>query len=209
MAELAGLTLLGILYGSTVCSLSCLPTLGPLLVGEAGGFRQGLGLGASFMAGKVIMYSLLGALAAQVGTQLDLAGRSLRILPGVVLVLTAIYLLAVQRGPCVKKCRPSSKRPLPFLVLGAATGIAPCAPLAAMMVFAAKTGSIPLGAASGLFFGMGLMLSPMILVGGGLAFLSRKIGVELGAWQPWIRRVAGVVLLLNGVGILLDVRSLS
>jgi len=86
------------------------------------------------------------------------------------------------------------------MALGAATGITPCAPLAAVMVFAAETGSIGWGAASGLFFGVGLMLSPMILVGGGLAFLSRKIGVEIGDMQPWIRRVAGVVLVGNGIG---------
>ncbi len=203
MPDLASLTLLGILYGTTVCSLSCLPTLGPLLVGESVGFRQGMGFGASFMAGKVVTYSLLGAVAAAVGSQLDLSGGWLRFLPGLMLVLTGLYLLIVRRPSCGKKsCVPRPKRKLPFMALGAATGITPCAPLAAVMVFAAETGSIGWGAASGMFFGIGLMLSPMILVGGGLAFLSRKIGVEIGDMQPWIRRIAGVVLVGNGVGYL-------
>lgn len=203
MPDLFGLTLLGLLYGTTVCSLSCLPTLGPLLVGEGGDFKQGLGLGFSFMAGKVVTYSMLGAIAAGVGGQLALDSEPLQILPGIALILSAVYLLVARRKTCKSGCsdpvqlRP--RRPLPFAALGAATGITPCAPLAAVMVIAAESGNILLGAACGLFFGIGLMFSPMILVGGGLSFISRNIGLEMGSLRPWLPRIAAAVLFLNGL----------
>ncbi|MCP4550199.1 MAG: sulfite exporter TauE/SafE family protein [bacterium] len=203
MAELLGLTLLGVLYGTTICSLSCLPTLGPLLVGEGGGFRRGLGFGASFLSGKVVTYTLLGAVAAGIGGRLNIAGGLLRLVPGVVIVLTGLYLLLVQRSACPRKGHPRIRGVLPFFALGAATGIAPCAPLAAVMAIAAEAGSIPLGAASGFLFGIGLMLSPMILLGGGLAYLSRSINLEVESLRPWIRRIAGLLLLLNGAGSLI------
>jgi len=203
MPDLFGLTMLGLLYGTTVCSLSCLPTLGPLLVGEGGNFKQGLGLGFSFMAGKVVTYSLLGAIAAGVGSRLTLDSEPLRVLPGVALILTAIYLLVARRKTCPSRCSTPSelkaRRPLPFAALGAATGITPCAPLAAVMVIAAESGNIALGAACGMFFGLGLMFSPMILVGGGLSFVTRKIGLEMGSLRPWLPRVAAGILFLNGL----------
>jgi cytochrome c-type biogenesis protein len=203
MPDLLGLTLLGLLYGTTVCSLSCLPTLGPLLVGEGGNFKQGLGLGFSFMAGKVVTYSMLGAIAAGVGSRLALDSEALRILPGVALILTAVYLLVSRRKKCDTGCSSPTqlrpRRPLPFAALGAATGITPCAPLAAVMVIAAESGNIFLGAACGLFFGLGLLFSPMILVGGGLSFVTRKIGLEMGSLRVWLPRIAAGILFLNGL----------
>jgi len=151
--ELASLTMLGILYGATVCSLSCLPTLGPLLVGEGGSFRQGIQGALSFMSGKVIAYTVLGGIAAGIGRQVPLEHPLTRIIPGIILVLTAAYLVFSRPGSCNKgSCRPT-RRKFSFLALGAATGITPCAPLLSVMLLAAQQDNLLAGAACGFFFG--------------------------------------------------------
>ena len=67
MPDVLGILSLSIIYGFTVCSLSCLPTLSVYLMGTGRTFTDGLVGGFYFVAGKMLVYGTWGGLAGAFG----------------------------------------------------------------------------------------------------------------------------------------------
>ena len=63
MSDLIGLFLLGLLYGATICSITCLPYLGPFLLTTGEGFKDGILSSFAFFTGKLVVYATLGGCA--------------------------------------------------------------------------------------------------------------------------------------------------
>ena len=200
MDDAFSLIVLGMVYGATVCSLTCLPYLGPYLMGSGRGFRDGLASSLAFVLGKICTYGALGGVAALFGQAFSL-NHSHNMLMGITLLCVALTLPLVSRRGCQTRCQVVGKRGSLF-VLGIVSSLVPCPPLAAIFVLAANKGTLLSGIAYGLLYGTGLMLSPMLLAGGGLAMISDKIKKEAEGFAPYMQGLAMLVMLVMAVNMM-------
>ncbi|MEZ4400228.1 MAG: sulfite exporter TauE/SafE family protein [Kofleriaceae bacterium] len=180
-------------------SLHCVTMCGPL-VGLASGGRFGPSarLAALHGAGRLATYVVLGALAGLVGSAFDLAGKLASVQRGAALVAGAAIVawgLVLMRGP--RAARPSDggwldrglitlgrRRPATrAFTLGTLTGLVPCGWLWALVVVAAGTASIGLGAATMAAFWLGTapaMLGAITVIGPLIARLRRRLPIITG-----------------------------
>lgn len=215
---LATVWLLGVSMGMTACTVTCLPFMGTWALGRASGRGEAFLHTGVFLAGRVLAYTLLAALAGAIGVGLAKAlGGSLgNAVIGGASVLAGLWLLrrpasscggALPRGfPPVtprqtfQPIRFQRKRDsLPPLFLGAALSLTPCTPLASLLALAANAGSAPQGAAFGLAFGLGAAMTPIIV----LVPLAGRLGREIKSGRAWLSRwlvwAAAAVLILLGL----------
>ena len=190
--------LLGVSMGMTACTVTCLPFMGTWALGRAGSSGEALVHTATFLAGRVTAYTLLGALAGMLGMGLAnalggglgnaaigaasiLAGAWLALRPG-----TNCGAPAAHDAQPIRLHRPAGRRRdgLPPLFLGAALSLTPCTPLASLLALAANAGAAPQGAAYGLAFGLGAAVTPIVV----LVPLAGRLGRNLRAERSWLLR---------------------
>lgn len=200
MPDPAGLFALGLTYGLTVCSLTCLPYLAPYLMGTGTGFKNGMASSLIFMSGKLIVYAALGGIAAFIGHSLDL-GRNSAMIMGLILVGVGLSMPLVKRHKCQKKCQTVGKN-ISLLAMGAGSSLVPCPPLAAIFMLAAQRGSVSEGVFYGLVYGLGLLISPLIIAGGGLSFISSSIRQQLGKEMKYIEVLTVLIIVSMGLKII-------
>lgn len=195
-AGLVGVWLLGASLGMTACLASCLPFMGSWIVGRGAGGFAAFKDAVLFLAGKLVAYACLGALAGAVGAWLIAAldsGLGLAAVGGASIV-AGLWLWRMPRRTCGLR-----DAGLPPLFLGFSLSLVPCAPLASLLAVAALAGSPWTGLGYGLVFGLGAAATPLLL----LAPLLGGFGVALRREQPWLgpwlRRGSGFVLILIGL----------
>ena len=198
--DTAGLFTLGLVYGTTVCSMTCLSYLGPYLLGTGNGFRDGMISSLSFGLGKICCYMFLGGLAGYLGQKLTYSPAHTWAM-GLILIGVALSMPYVARRNCRNKCRQGSKR-ASLMTLGAATSLVPCPPVLAILTLAASQGSMVSGMSFGLFYGLGIIISPLVLFGGGLSLISQKLRQEVKSFMPWIQGMAMTIMVLMGVNMI-------
>lgn len=192
--------LLGVSLGLTACAVTCLPFIGTLTFGKAAGRQSGLVDMALFLGGRLAAYTVLGGLAGLLGAGFVkvLADGLGNVVIGLAACLTAL-LLAAQNSPDHARCgRPGKLAKMPPFALGVALTLIPCAPLATLLATAAAGQAAGQGALLGMIFGLGALLTPMLV----LIPASASIAARLRADQPWLADVlrlgAALVLLLIG-----------
>lgn len=211
---LATVWLLGVSMGLTACTVTCLPFMGTWALGRASGTAEAYLHTGVFLAGRVVTYTLLAALAGALGLGLAkaLGGAWGNAAIGGASILAGLWLLArapgrsclaggVPPGPSLfKPVRFHRKADsLPPLFLGAALSLTPCTPLASLLALAAHAGSAAEGAAYGLAFGLGAALTPILV----LVPLAGRLGRKLRAGRAWLARCllwgAAAVLIVLGL----------
>lgn len=200
MTEIFNLFLLGVTYGLTVCSFSCLPYFGPYLIGSGTGFKDGVLSTCAFGTGKLFMYSALAGVAALLGRALTISS-SHKMFMGSVLIIVAITMPFVTRGGCLKQSQRAGKR-FSMFALGIVSSLIPCPPLAAVFVLAAQQGEVVVGVMYGFFYGLGLLVSPIILAGGGFGLISQKIKEEAKGFAPHMQKLSMVIMIIMAVGMM-------
>ncbi|HJS44673.1 MAG TPA: cytochrome c biogenesis protein CcdA [Gemmatimonadales bacterium] len=189
----------------------CIYPMIPITAGTLGGVnvegrtrRRTVGLTLTYVSGLALFYALLGMIAGMSGSLFGTIGASFwaRLVIGNLLLVFALAMLDVL--PVRLPARLATwagglgggSYPAVFL-LGATSGLvaAPCgAPaFAAVLTWVATTRSALLGFIYLFIFSLG-MTALLVVVGlfsGTLSALPRA-----GAWMLWIKRAAGVVLLL-------------
>ncbi len=75
----------------------------------------------------------------------------------------------------------------------------PCAPLASLLAVCAAEGSIKLGMAHGLVFGLGAALTPMLILLPLISLLGSELRENREWITRWIRRGAAAVLVALGL----------
>lgn len=209
---LATVWLLGVSMGLTACTVTCLPFIGTWALGRASSQREALLHTGVFLAGRIVTYTLLAALAGMAGLGLAqaLGGAWGNAIIGSASILAGLWLLAKPAG---KRCGAVPPAPtfapvrihrhkadsLPPLFLGAALSLTPCTPLASLLALAAQAGSAAQGATYGLAFGLGAAMTPILV----LAPLAGRLGRELRAGRAWLSRwllwSAAAVLIVLGL----------
>jgi len=208
---LATVWLLGLSMGLTACTVTCLPFIGTWALGRASGPREAVLHTGVFLAGRVLTYTLLAALAGAVGTGLAkaLGGTWGNGVIGGVSVLAGLWLIVGdKRVGCSQRTTPATVAPvhfrrrrdtLPPLFFGAALSLTPCTPLATLLLLAANSGSAGQGAGYGLAFGLGAALTPIIVLVPLAGRLGREIRAGRGWLGRWLRWGAAVVLCVLGL----------
>lgn len=199
--DLFGIFFLGMITGSTVCTISCLSYLGPLLVGQGRGFANGLACGLLFIIGKMLCYSALGAMVALGGETLALSPRHAAWLMMTSLFILALSLLRPQKK-CAIGCHDTTGR-WSFFGLGLVTGLIPCPSLIGLLAMAAASRNPATGALYGMVFGAGLLVSPLIPAAASLGHVGARLRQEITHLIPVLRRVCALILAAAGLKILL------
>ena len=197
-------------------SIHCIAMCGGINLGQSVvSARRGGGLFRTNLAynlGRVISYTLVGALAGGVGSVLSLGGKLkglTAILAGSVMIVMALNMLGV-----FKPLRRFSPRVPARLLRAAATkiksrssfaigllnGLMPCGPLQSMQIYALSTGSIWLGALSMLLFSLGT--APLMLGFGLLAGkLNRRFARVMLSVSALLIFLMGLNMLVNGLSL--------
>ncbi len=197
--EFSRLFLLGLVSGAGICSLSCLHYLGPYLVGTGQGFRDGVLASSLFVCGKIASYTILCGCAAAFGKVfMSDALRPGGVWPGLILVAAALGIPFSRRLGCgTSGC--ATIRKVSLFGLGISSSLLPCPTLAAVFLLAADKGTVIAGMGYGAMFGLGLALSPLLIIGGGLSMIADRLRLETGSLMPAVRILS--VIIMTGMGI--------
>jgi cytochrome c-type biogenesis protein len=198
--------------GGVATSLTpCVFPMIPVTVGIIGGSarsdmprRRIVGLTLTYVLGLALFYALLGLVAGLSGTLFGTvaSNRWVRLAVGNLLLVFALAMLDVipvrmPRGMAAWAGSLSGGSYPAVFLLGASSGIvaAPCgAPaFAAVLTWVATTRSAVLGFVYLLVFSLGM--SVVLLAAGLFSGLAAALP-QPGRWMVWIKRAAGVVLLV-------------
>ncbi|MBF0427524.1 MAG: sulfite exporter TauE/SafE family protein [Magnetococcales bacterium] len=191
---LAATAVLGLTMGLTACSAFCLPYFGSWVLGGDG--TRSWNDAGWFFLGRVIAYALLGGMAAALGHVVllsDSPSLGRLVLSGVSL-LAGLFLLFFSSSPGT--CHGAKFTHWPPLLLGMAVSLVPCPPLGALLVACALSGEIVMGLLHGMIFGLTTSLTPVLLASLLLGHAGRELRGMFPGLAPWLRRGAGVVLVI-------------
>jgi len=166
----------------------------------------------AYNAGRVMSYTVFGALAGALGGALALANflpvqTLLYVLAQIVMILLGLYLAGLSKSVLVferaggviwRRVKPLFQKLIPVtttpraIIAGMAWGWLPCGLVYSILVSALAAGSAASGAALMLAFGLGTL--PNLL---GMGLFARQIQPFMQ--HVWVRRVAG--LLVAGFGV--------
>lgn len=198
--SLFSILLLGISMGLTACTVTCLPFMGTWALGRADNTEEAFRHTLWFIAGRVLAYTVLGALAAWLGKALlyIVDGGLGNMAIGTAAILAGTWLLLPER-PHASCAAARQGQTLPPFLLGMGLSLTPCVPLATLLTLCALSGQWLDGAAQGLAFGLGAAVTPILI----LVPLCARFGVSLRDDRPWLTLWlrAGAALVLVGLGL--------
>ena len=204
----------GLLYGLAVCTASCLPVVTGYIAGVGAGFSKGVKVTLIFNSGRILAYTLIGALIGLFSGLFRVFVSESAISPfqvyssfafGIVTIVIGAAILFRARKPCdcnegrtpVGTFRKVGRFGVDFgaFSLGLSRGLVVCPPLIALLLYSLPFTS-PVGSVGiALLFGLGTALSPMILLGGVTGWLLGKAPL----FRKWISLAGGGILILLGL----------
>lgn len=205
----------GLLYGLVVCTASCLPIVTSYIAGVGAGFGKGVKITLIFNFGRVLAYTLIGALIGLFSGLFRLFISDAAISPfqiysslafGIVTIIIGISIFFKARKPC--NCNAQDAKniittrktgrfgfDIGAFSLGLSRGLIVCPPLIALLVYSLPF-SNPLGSIGiAVLFGLGTTLSPILLLGGVTGWLLNKAPL----FRKWISIAGGSVLIVLGI----------
>lgn len=217
MYELSGIFVIGVASSLSVCTLSCLGYLAPVLITDGFSFRSGVQESFLFMSGKILLYAVLGGFVAWSGSRIpSLALEYTTPVSGGFLILLGLW-LHFRKGGSANQCLHSgniprnmsgadnenspnkSRRGALLFLTGLFTSLIPCPAVMAMLTLASRADSVALGFSYGLSYGVGLLVSPVLIAGGGLSMMAQKIRLQASEVTWLIRTIASAVIIISGI----------
>lgn len=209
---------LGMLYGLGPCLVSCLPYLGPVFLNADQGVRQSWKIMLPLSLGRLTVYSGFGAVSGWWGSRFvaGVEGWVVHLVIGLAMLVVGLSLLSRRcRGSsCTAKSdiaesvvtwsssKPSAAtQTMPFglYLMGVGMALTPCAPLSAVLISSAATGSAGLGALLGLCFGLGAITAPSLVYGVVVAYFGEQLRARLGTWLPRLEGLSAGLLVAVGI----------
>jgi len=182
---------LGIIYGFGPCTASCAPVLVPIVMSTSKNYKQGFWYTIVFSLGRVLVYTLLGMIMGGIGSIFSISFPYWAI--GIFMMALGVALFFNVHKKCLISKVKITGLQMSF-VAGIIMGLSPCAPLLGALGLAITSKSILTGGFIALIFGIGTILSPILL-----------IGVASGKWSSLKEfstinnYIAGVFLFLLGI----------
>lgn len=192
--------LLGVSLGLTACTVTCLPFMGTWVLGRGGTQMQALRDTGLFVTGRILAYTMLGALAAAAGAWLSqvMRGGTGNLVIGFASIAAGVWLLrsAKPHSPCGVARGAGGTPPL---LMGFSLSLTPCAPLASLLAVCSAAGSIKLGMANGVAFGLGAALTPLLVLLPLISLFGKNLRENREWITRWIRWGAAAVLIVLGL----------
>lgn len=214
MKEPTTLFVTGLFMGIGPCLAFCGPILFPYIAGSKRSWLGGLKDILVFSASRVVVYGILGLLVSSIGYFLTevISSPKFNLIKYLgagtfVLLLGIIMMLGRTRLPfCRILHRETIERSArSMILLGILIGVSPCLPLLGALTTIAGLAKGPfIGAFWGLSFGLGTVISPLII----LALVAGGLG-RLLSLKPILHQVAsrlcGCFLIYFGIRLILGV----
>ncbi|MBN1784320.1 MAG: sulfite exporter TauE/SafE family protein [Candidatus Bathyarchaeota archaeon] len=203
---------LGLLYGFTVCTSSCLPYLASYIAGIKAGFRRALTVTAIYNIGRIAAYAVIGTIAGLLRTLLDEAIFEMyqtifSAIFAVVVIVIGISIL-FKKGSC-SNCVQENLEPQRGLegfrqqfdvrafFMGFSKGFVLCPPLVAFLLYALTNYQANLTGLA-VLFGLGTALSPMLILAAVVGWLLEKAPL----FRKWTSILGAIALIILGISIL-------
>lgn len=198
--------LLGLSMGLTACTVTCLPFMGTWIIGRNQNLVSAWQDTCGFVSGRILAYSILGALAGVAGKWLatSLEGGIGHVVIGASAIFAGWWLFTTrdQHTPCGIKRKWGEVSPF---AIGFSLSLTPCVPLASLLAVCAQANTASTGLAYGVAFGLGAALTPMLILLPLLGSFGQRLRDNRPWLGKWIRRGAGFVLIVIGLRRLLFV----
>lgn len=198
LSDLVNATIMGFIYGIGPCTVSCAPLIVPLIMSTAKDKKDGVVLSLIFSLGRVISYMALGFLSGLLGFAFDIMVP--KWLLGTFIILLGVAVVIDLPKRCLVK-NFKIDGPIMSFFSGIVLGLSPCPPLLALLALAVTTQSGALGLIMGFLFGLGTVISPIIVLGFFSGWFAKQ--KEFKQIMPYVSGVflfiVGLFYLLNGV----------
>ena len=205
----------GLLYGLVACTATCLPYLASYIAGTGADFRKGTIATLTFNSGRIIAYTLIGALIGVFSglihffaqdSSLSTFQAYSTIAFSIVTIIIGASLLYKNRKPC--EVNTASIKPKGFagrfdkgaFTLGLSRGLVLCPPLLALLLYSVPFAGPVDSVAFAVLFGFGTAISPMLVLGGVTGWLLNKAPLL----RTYIAVAGAAVLILLGVSTLIS-----
>ena len=207
---------IGLLYGTIFCTSECLPYLASYIAGTGAGFRKGIVITLIYDAGRLISYTLIGVAVGLIGGSVTLLldettlasfrGYSAYAI-GAITILIGIHILLKTRknqSNCTKECKSIDewkigRYDIRAFTLGLTRGLIICPPLFALLVYSVPFATPLDSIALSFLFGLGTILSPMLVLGGVTGWLLNKAPL----FRKWISIIGSGALIILGLATIL------
>jgi len=191
----------GLFFGLAYCTASCLPVVAGYIAGVGSGFRQSVKITLIFNGGRVVAYTLIGAIIGLFGGLLQFFVSEEAISPfqiysslafGLVTVAIGVVLMfQARKSTCNCKApdvQVAQSRMRHFGVdfgafsLGFTRGLIVCLPLISILTTTMTLVNPGGSVAIAILFGLGTTISPILILGGVTGWLLNKAPL----FRKWI-----------------------
>ncbi len=207
----------GLLYGLVACTATCLPYLASYIAGTGAGFRKGVLTTLIFNSGRIISYTLIGAVIGVFSglihffaedSTVSIFQAYSTIAFSIVTIIIGASLLYKNRKPSCECNQPPIASKRKFIgrfdagafTLGLSRGLVLCPPLFALLLYSVPFASPVDSVAFAVLFGFGTAISPMLLLGGVTGWLLNKAPLL----RKYIAIAGAAVLILLGLSTLIN-----
>ena len=212
MINLIELFMIGITMAFGPCLFFCTPIVLSYIAGTQDSGRKGFKSVLIFSLSRAFIYVLLGLLAGFLGrmltTTLDKYSLPIYIIGGTFISLSGILIL-LGKNPNLHLCQILRKYTVEdnirnTIILGIIIGLLPCTPLLGILVYISLTSkNLWQGALLGLSFGIGTIISPLIIFGIVVSSLPKKIIKNPKIFEIF-KKACGFLLFLFGVQLIVS-----
>ena len=205
---------LGLLYGITFCTTSCLPYLVSYIAGTGAGFKKGIVITTVYNSGRIVAYAILGTIVGLLSAAISEEAFSAYqqyspIAFGAIIIFIGVRILMKKMGTtcnCTEKKIESigisnftSRFDLRAFSMGFTKGLILCPPLVAVLLYAGTFSAVSYTLLA-VLFGLGTALSPLLLIGGATGYLLNKAPL----FTKWLSRIGGIALVVMGLSVLVS-----
>ncbi len=220
MADIAnpylGAFVTGLLYSLAACTASCLPVVAGYIAGVGSGFKRSIKITMFFNSGRLLAYALIGTITGLFSGLLHYFISDMFFSPfqiyssivfGVITILIGVMVMLKARKPSCACSGQTTQNIAPVkkigrfgvdfgaFSLGLTRGLILC-PALMLLLFPSIPFTSPIDSVGiAVFFGLGTMISPLLLIAGVTGWLLNKAPL----FQKWISIAGGIILILLGI----------
>ena len=212
MINIVELFTIGITMAFGPCLFFCTPIVLSYVAGTQDNWRKGFKSVLIFSFSRAIIYVLLGLLAGFFGkiltTSLDKYSLTIYLIGGIFISLSGILIL-MGKNPNLHLCQILRKYSIEndirsSIILGIIIGLLPCTPLLGILAYISLISKdLWQGALLGFSFGVGTIISPLIIFGILVSSLPKKI-IKSPKTFDIFKKACGFLLFLFGVQLIVS-----
>lgn len=212
MINLIELFIVGISMAFGPCLFFCTPIVLSYIAGTQDNWQKGFKSILIFSLSRAFIYVLLGLLAGLFGkiltTSLDKYSLTIYFIGGIFISLSGILIL-LGKNPNLHLCQTLRKYSVEndirsSIILGIIIGLLPCTPLLGILVYISLISEdLWHGTFLGLSFGVGTIISPLIIFGIVVSSLPKKIIKNPKTFEIF-KKACGFLLFLFGVQLIVS-----